>query len=245
MHRQATRAPPLPWPGSSAGRAVSVRPRSRSSMSRRDAAKNSARADSSPSSFEGPQLAVNRLQIERFAGDLQPPQVCLQPGVGIEDVGRDFIELGRQRAADVELVGSPVRGQSGVEAVGHQFRRAPPSAHAPRPRRRTGPRAASARHRPSSGRALRRAGHGSRRLSYGPARHTAGPANCPARSRTRRPRPRRGARVHASSRRLGAAARGGLVVQACRDLSSTGRASGVGTVEEIADCGRARHHTSS
>ncbi len=91
-------------------------------MSRREAAKNGRTRRFLAEQFEGADLPVDRLHVERLAADLQAPQVGLQPGVGVEYVRGNLVEPGRQGPAQVELVGAPVRGQGGVEAVGQQVR---------------------------------------------------------------------------------------------------------------------------
>ena len=72
-------------------------------------------------SIEGPHVPVDALEVQGLARHLQPPQVGLQAGVGVEHVGRDVVEPGRQPDADIELVRSPVAGQGGVQAVGQQL----------------------------------------------------------------------------------------------------------------------------
>ena len=59
-------------------------------------------------------------EVEHLAGDLEPPQVGLQAGLGLHDVRRHVIEPGGQRAPCLEVVGPPVGGEGGVEAVGDQ-----------------------------------------------------------------------------------------------------------------------------
>ena len=93
--------------------------------------------------------------------------------------------------AHVELVGAPVRGEGGVEAVRQQLR----GAHRCGPFHRLVGELDGARGLagvgPAAGQRRRQPGPGPRRRWCGPARRTAGPAACPARRRTRRPRPRR------------------------------------------------------
>jgi hypothetical protein len=72
--------------------------------------------------FQGAHLAVYRLDVERLAGYLQAPQVGLQPCAGIQDMGGDLVQSRGQRPAHIDLAGSPVCGEGGVEAVRHQFR---------------------------------------------------------------------------------------------------------------------------
>ena len=141
--------------------------------------------------LQRPHLPVHRLQVERLAGNLQAPQVGLQPRAGIEDVGGDLVEPGGQRPADVELVGPPVRGESGVEAVRHQLRGADALRTFHRLVRELDGTRGLTGVRPAAGERRREPRPGSRRRSCGPARRTAGPAACPARPRTGRPRPHR------------------------------------------------------
>jgi hypothetical protein len=190
-------------------------------------------------------LPVHRLHVERLARNLQPPQVCLQPHAGIQDMGGDIVEPGGQRPAHVKLVGSPVDGKGGVKAVRHQLRGADAlrtvhrfvgeldsacGAAGVRPaagqcRRQTCPCCIVGRpgqHVIELGRQLARLGP--EQVDRGGTEHRLGP-------------PVEVILSPAASRRL--------VIQTCRDLPPAGRTSNAGAVEEIADSGRVRHHTSS
>ncbi len=195
--------------------------------------------------FQGAHLPVYRLNVERLAGNLQPPQVCLQPRAGIEDMGCDIVEPGSQRPAHVQLARPPVDCECGVKAVRHQFRGAdalrtihrfvceldgPPGLPVVRPAagkcsRQTRPCCVVGRpgqHVVQLSRQLARLGP--KQVDRGGSEHRLGPP------------------VEVV---LGPAASRRLVIQTCRSRPSTGRTSSVGAVEEIADGGRARHHASS
>ena len=72
--------------------------------------------------LEGAHVPVDGLDVQRLARHLQAPQVRLQPGVRVEDVRGDLVELAGQLHARLQVIRAPVRGECGVEAVGEQLR---------------------------------------------------------------------------------------------------------------------------
>ena len=66
-------------------------------------------------------MPVDALQVEGLARHLQPPHVGLHAGGGVEHVGGDLIQPGRQSDPNVQLVRSPVAGQGGIQTVGQQL----------------------------------------------------------------------------------------------------------------------------
>ncbi|MEP7025865.1 MAG: hypothetical protein ABJB47_19110 [Actinomycetota bacterium] len=52
--------------------------------------------------------------------------MSLEPGVRVEDMRGDLVQLGGQRPPYVEFVRPAVRGQGGIQAVREQFRGAGP-----------------------------------------------------------------------------------------------------------------------
>ena len=189
--------------------------------------------------FQSAHLPVDRLDVEHLAGDLQPPQVSLQPRVGIQDVGRHLVEsaqpaTGARRARPapsarrVRRRGSrrPVPAAPAALRTVHRLVRELDGA-----RRMAGVRPAAGQRsrQPGPGPVVGRAGQHVIQLGRQLAR--LGPEHVD-RGRTEH---RLGPPVEVV---LGAAAGHRLVVQARRRFSPAGRASSVGTVEEITDSGR-------
>lgn len=188
---------------------------------------------------------MDRLKVECLAGDLQSPQVRLQPGGGIEDVGGGFVQPGGQRPPHVKFVGSPVNGERGVEAVRHQFGcpgafgarhglvREPDGAFRmagvrPAPGERGG--------QPRPGRVVGCARQHVVQLGWQLA------GRGPEHVDRRRAEHRLGPPVEVVSF---PAERGRLVVKARGVRSPAGHAGGVGAAEKIADGRRVRRHASS
>ncbi len=185
---------------------------------------------------------MDRLQVKAFAGHLKPPQMRLQASIRVEDVGDDLIETGGHRPPYVELVRPPVGRQGGVEAVGQELRAARSlrvvdglvgEPCAPLGLAGVGPAPSQRRAEPGPVGVIRGAGQDvvdlGRHLSGVDAEqldgrrpeHSSGPVNEIA---------------------LVAAAAHGFVVQAGGRLPSTGRAFGIGSVEQHADGVRPDHH---
>ena len=171
--------------GSISSVVVSVRPRSRSSISRRDAAKNSARGDSSPSRSRARICRCIAWMSRASQATCKPPQVRLQPGVGVEHVRGDVVEPGgqgtgaRRARRDPSARPGPRRGQSAISSG---------VADPPRPLHRLvgelRRRGRLAGVRPAAGERRREPRPCARRRWCGPARRTAARAACPARRRT-------------------------------------------------------------
>ena len=101
---------------------VSARPRIRSSINRREAAKKSAFLDSSPSRSSARTWRFELGHVEGLRGHRQEPQVRLKACVGGTEVGGHVGELDGQIHPHLELVRSPVGGERGVERVGKDHR---------------------------------------------------------------------------------------------------------------------------
>ena len=108
--------------------------------------------------LDGAHAPVHPGQVEHLPGHGQPPQLGLQPRVGVAQVCGGVVEPDRPVPAPGQVVGSPVRGERRIEGVGQQQRVVQPLGQVERlERERPRPDAARSR-RPSSGPARRPAG---------------------------------------------------------------------------------------
>ena len=64
--------------------------------------------------------AVHPGQVEHLPRHRERPQLGLQPGVVVGEVGGDVAEPHRPVTPQGQVVGSPVRGERGIEGVGEQ-----------------------------------------------------------------------------------------------------------------------------
>ena len=161
----------------------------------------------------------------------------LQPGVRVEDVRGDLVELAGQLDARLQVVRAPVRGECGVEAVGEQLRHV----HALRPVHRL-----VRELHPPRGLARVCPAPGERGSDTGPVRVVGGadqhvvelggqPARLGAEDVARRCAEHR-ARPPGQVA-VGTAACDRLVIEAGRLLHPAGRARGVGPLQEIVEVG--------